>query len=90
MGEQRPGPSLYLRASAFWAWFAATTIVLGLVTGLVGWLLPARRAYAFGILWARLNLHALRILCGLRWRVHGAAHLQWQQRTPLLGCRVFF
>jgi 1-acyl-sn-glycerol-3-phosphate acyltransferase len=43
--------------------------------GLLGWAMPTTWLSALGAQWARLNLHALRILCGLRFRVTGLEHL---------------
>ncbi|PSQ92360.1 MAG: 1-acyl-sn-glycerol-3-phosphate acyltransferase [Proteobacteria bacterium SW_6_67_9] len=67
----RPAPGQRARAALFWLVFAANTIVIGIVAGVVGWLLPSRRAYRFGYWWCWLNLHAARWIGGLAWRVQG-------------------
>jgi 1-acyl-sn-glycerol-3-phosphate acyltransferase len=43
---------------------------------LLGWALPDAWLGALAAGWARVNLAALRILCGLNYRVSGAEHLQ--------------
>lgn len=59
------------RGAAFWVVFAANTILLGIVAGVVGWFLPSRRAYRFGYWWCLINVYAARWICGLSWRIHG-------------------
>jgi 1-acyl-sn-glycerol-3-phosphate acyltransferase len=75
MSARRPPASVYLRSSAYWAVFAVTTIVFGLVIGTIGWLLPSAWSYALARTYCWLNMHALRLICGLRWRLHGAEHI---------------
>ncbi len=61
----------WLRAGLFWLYFGANTLVLGTAAALFGWLLPARRAYRFGWLWSVLNIHGLRWIVGIDWRITG-------------------
>jgi len=70
-GPGAPSWTQGLRAAAFWLVFAASTIVIGVVAGIVGWFLPSRRAYRFGYWWCWINIHAVRWLCGLSWRIRG-------------------
>ncbi len=43
--------------------------------GLFGWAMPVAWLGALGAQWARINLFALRVLCGLDYRITGAEHL---------------
>ena len=43
--------------------------------GLLGWAMPTPWLSVLGAQWARVNLVALRVLCGLSFRVTGAEHL---------------
>lgn len=71
MSAPRPPLTVYLRSSAFWLVFALTTIFFGFLIGLAGWLLPSRWSYALARAWCTINVGALRLLCGLRWRIEG-------------------
>lgn len=75
MNERRFEPLLYLRSAAYWAVFAFSTIVYGVLVGVVAWLLPYRGRVALACQWAWINLYALRRICGLRWRVDGREQL---------------
>lgn len=71
MSTPRPNPLHYLRALLFWLVFATTTIVFAIPLGGLVKVLPASWPYPLARSWAILNLHALRLICGLRWRVRG-------------------
>lgn len=71
MSGLRPSLSLYARAAVFWAVFAVTTVAFGLWIGTAGWLFPPDRRYRMARTWCVIQIHALRVLCGLRWRVEG-------------------
>ncbi len=71
MDRPRPPVSVYLRSAVFWLVFALTTIFFGLLIGLIGWMLAPARAYALARAWCTVNIGALRLICGLRWRVEG-------------------
>ena len=75
MSAPRPPLTVYLRSSLYWIVFAVSTIVFGFVIGALGWLMPARRGYALARAWCIVNVWALRVLCGVRWRVEGRAHI---------------
>lgn len=72
---RRPGPSLYTRATAYWAVWAVTTVAWGLALGTLGWLLPPGGRYRVARSWCVLQIHALRRICGLRWRLEGREHI---------------
>ena len=71
MSAPRPPLSLYVRAAAFWVVFALATIVIGLWVATAGWLFPPDRRYRMARAWCVIQVHALRRLCGLRWRIEG-------------------
>lgn len=75
MSKRQPVALLYLRSSLYWLVFAASTIVYGVLVGVVAWLLPYRGRVRLACQWAWINLHVLRWICGLRWRVQGREHL---------------
>lgn len=79
----RPGPSLYLRAAAYWAVWASTTIAWGLALGTLGWTLPSAWRYRVARSWCLVQVHALRWICGLRWRLEG------RDNIPDTAC-IFF
>lgn len=83
MTPPRPALSVYLRSSLFWVVFALATIFFGFLIALLGWLLPAGWSYALARAWCFINVYALRVLCGLRWRVEGCREIPD-------GAHVFF
>lgn len=72
---RRPPALLYLRALGFWAVFVSSTLVYGLLVSVFGWLLSQPRCYRICRSWAALNIHALRRLCGVGWRIEGLEHV---------------
>lgn len=66
---------LYLRSGLYWLVFALSTMVYGLFVGLFAWFFPYAGRMAIARQWAAINLHALRWICGLRWRVEGQGNL---------------
>lgn len=72
---RRPGATLYARAAAYWVVFASTTVAWGAALGTLGWLAPPAWRYRFARSWCLLQIHALRLVCGLRWRVEGREHV---------------
>ncbi len=75
MSECRASPWAYLRASAYWAVFAAATIVWGVWIGTIGWLFPAAWRYRMARSWCVVCIRALWLICGVRWRVEGRENL---------------
>ena len=64
----------YLRAMLFWVIFATSTIVFSLFAILLR-LLPERRRYPLLVNWNRLNIGALKLICGLDYQVEGMDNL---------------
>ncbi len=75
MSGRRATPALYLRSAAYWLVLFTSTVFYGLFVGLFAWLLPRRWCWVPVHQWAAINLHALRWICGLRWRVEGTENL---------------
>ncbi len=75
MNARRSSPLLYLRATLFWIVFASVTIVWGAVLGTAGWLFPAAWRYQIARSWCAVSIWALRLICGVRWRVEGRENL---------------
>lgn len=68
-------PLLYLRSGLFLCVFVASSVIYGLIVGLVAWLQTPRQRFILIRQWAGINLFALRWLCGLHWRVEGLENL---------------
>ena len=71
MSQPRPNPLHYLRATLFWLAFTMTTIVYVVPLGILVKALPKSWPYPIARSWAVVNLWALRLICGLHWRVRG-------------------
>ncbi len=72
---------LILRSAVFWVWQIANTLVLGFPVIICG-LISFRLGYALAILWNRLNIWGLRIICGVSWQIDG------QENIPDTPCVV--
>jgi len=75
VGIRGTSPILYLGSASYLAVFVASTVVYGLIVGLVGWTLSPGRRFVLIRQWSAINLFALRAFCGLRWRVEGLENL---------------
>ncbi len=67
-------PLLAIRSALFWVVYATSTIVYGLFSPLL-FLLPMARRYPIVMSWTRLNLAALKWICGIDYRVEGRENL---------------
>lgn len=67
-------PLLFLRAVLFWVVFAPSTIVFSLFAIFLR-VLPENRRYSLIVNWNRLNILALKVICGLDYRVEGMENL---------------
>jgi len=61
---------LTIRSAIFWCWSIALTLILA-VPVMLGCLISFDAGYAVARIWIAGNLHGLRILCGVQWRVEG-------------------
>jgi 1-acyl-sn-glycerol-3-phosphate acyltransferase len=65
----------FLGSLAFTAFFLLFTFCYAILFVVVGGLLPWRARFTLARIWAGILLGALRLLCGLRYRVEGREHL---------------
>lgn len=86
--EARGAPSrrrLLAGSLAFWAVFAASVVLWSLpMPAFV--LIPYRWRYAWVRSWCRFNLWALRVTCGMRYRVEGAERIP-RDRPVVVLCK---
>lgn len=75
MSAPRPPLHLYVRATLFWVVFTAVTLLYIIPLGVLVKVLPHGWRYPIARSWAVVNLHALRWICGVRWRVQGLEHV---------------
>jgi 1-acyl-sn-glycerol-3-phosphate acyltransferase len=64
-----------VRSVAYLLVMALSVTLYTIPLGLLGWAMPVTWVGALGAQWAHINLFALRVLCGLGFRVTGAEHL---------------
>jgi 1-acyl-sn-glycerol-3-phosphate acyltransferase len=64
----------FLRSAVFNLFFFATTFVLSVYGAVLRRVAP-QRAYGLVVFWARLQVAAARVLCGIRFSVTGLEHL---------------
>jgi 1-acyl-sn-glycerol-3-phosphate acyltransferase len=74
---------ILLRSILYFSFLVLTTIIIATVGSLIAWALPKKMVHFFDNSWSRLNLWALKQLCGLTYRVTGAEHL------PKQNCIIF-
>jgi 1-acyl-sn-glycerol-3-phosphate acyltransferase len=74
-----------IRSLAYLVVMALSVGLYSIPLGLLGWAMPTGWLSALGGQWARINLWALRVLCGLRYRITGLEHLP--NRNTLLLCK---
>ncbi len=67
-------PLLFIRSALFWVVYATSTLVYGTLSPLL-FLLPLPRRYPIVMSWTRLNLVALKLICGIDYRVEGRDNL---------------
>ncbi|NND89429.1 MAG: 1-acyl-sn-glycerol-3-phosphate acyltransferase [Granulosicoccus sp.] len=65
---------LYVRSGVFWVWQIVMTLILGGPVIIFG-LFSFRMGYALAILWNRLNIWGLRMICGVSWQVDGRENI---------------
>lgn len=67
-------PWLAFKSLVFWVWMVLNTVVCGIPVMLIGFV-SVPLAYKLIRLWLRLNLHGLRLICGLGWEVDGMENI---------------
>jgi len=64
-----------VRSLAYLVVMSLSAALYAIPLGLLGWAMPTNWVSGLGAQWARLNLIALRLLCGLSYRVRGQENL---------------
>ncbi len=64
-----------LRSIFYLVFFSATVVFYAMPIGLLGWVLPYRTIAHAGRQWGVLNLGALKLFCGLGFRIHGRENI---------------
>ena len=67
-------PLLIIRSALFWVVYATSTILYGTFSPLL-FLLPLAKRYPIVMSWTRLNMVALKVICGIDYRVEGRENL---------------
>jgi 1-acyl-sn-glycerol-3-phosphate acyltransferase len=74
---------ILLRSILYFTFLVITTIIIATAGTLVAWALPKEKVHFFDHSWSRLNLWALKTICGLTYRVAGLENL------PKQNCIIF-
>ena len=64
-----------LRSALFLLWMAATVVPWALLTLLLSIFVRGTKLYWPTMYWLRIAIWGARVICGVRWRVHGLEHL---------------
>lgn len=64
-----------LRSLLYLVFMSVTIVLYALPISILGWVLPHRIVARAGQHWAKINLRALEIICGLRYRITGMENL---------------
>jgi 1-acyl-sn-glycerol-3-phosphate acyltransferase len=67
--------SVGLRSGLYFLVLSLTTVVFAVPLSILGWFLPFPVIGRAGQLWGRINLEALSLICGLKYRIHGLNRL---------------
>lgn len=62
------------RSCIFWVWQIVNTLIVGgpvIVCGLFSW----RIGFALAIMWNRINIYGLRLICGVSWEIDGKENI---------------
>ena len=65
---------LTVRSAVFWVVQIVNTLVMGIPV-IVGGLISFRIGYGFAVIWNRINIWALRLICGVSWQVDGKENI---------------
>ncbi|EGV52618.1 lysophospholipid acyltransferase family protein [Candidatus Endoriftia persephone] len=65
----------FLRSSLFFLAFVLNTIFFALIASTFIWLIPEKSRFHIDGAWSRTNLFALKVICGLNYRVEGLENL---------------
>lgn len=65
---------LAIRSVVYWLWQIVNTLILGLPVIIAG-LVSFRLGYSLAILWNRMNVVGLKLICGVSWKVDGLENI---------------
>lgn len=71
-----------LRSTLFFSGLIVSTIVFGVMIGVLGWFMPVRWRSILAAVWGLLNLKMLKWICGLGYEIHG------RENFPQCSCVV--
>ena len=71
---------LIVRSAIFWLWMIFVTVLMG-VPVIAGALISFPIGYHFALIWLKLNVYGLRVICGVKWQVDGMENIP---RTPCI------
>ena len=74
-----------VRALVFYAICAVTTVLFSLLAYVFIWFMPLRGRFSVIVLWTHLTLWLARVICGLRYRIHGLDNLPVQGAFVVLA-----
>ncbi len=67
-------PLLVLKSAVFWIWMVINTLIMGVPVVLFG-LFSVKLSYYFAQIWLKLNLHGLRLICNVSWKIDGLENI---------------
>jgi len=65
---------LGFRSALYWVWLIVNTLTLA-IPAMIGTLFSFEAAYRVCDVWIQCNIHGLRLLCGIKWRVDGVENI---------------
>ncbi|MCU7929743.1 MAG: 1-acyl-sn-glycerol-3-phosphate acyltransferase [Candidatus Thiodiazotropha sp. (ex Codakia rugifera)] len=74
---------ILIRSIIYFVFLVVSTILIATLGTLIGWALTHHRIHILDHAWSRVNLWALDVICGLKYRLEGAENI------PEEGCIVF-
>ena len=74
-----------IRSVIYFVMLVLSVVFFGVPMALLGWLLPYKAVSHIACAWGRFNLWALRVICGLKYEIHGIENLPTDQSTIILS-----
>lgn len=72
-----------IRSLLFFFFLVLSVILIALPLSIVGWILPYRMRCLVANFWGGVNMWLLRIICGLKYEIHGLENLPKEQAIVL-------
>jgi len=73
-----------LRSIIHMAWMAVTVVPVAIVLLFASIFVRGETLYRIAVFWLRLSMVGLRVICGVRWRVHGMENLPVGTTAPAI------